>query len=153
VEEALPKLKVMPGEEFELLPRDCWPDSSTSDGAETAKQSRKLIFAAIPSGAWCYFGAEGSVAGKRDAAVALRQAGPNTALCLPIGGFAIRVHKIRDSTPNQKHGKGRLASECQSKSASYAKMQIAVVNWRTSRCQPGIGSRFRTTNGLWEAKD
>jgi len=47
VEEALPKLKLIPGGmNFELL-RDCWPDSSTSKCAETAKLS-EADFRAIP---------------------------------------------------------------------------------------------------------
>ena len=69
------------GMNFELL-RDCWPDSSTSKCAETAKLS-EADFRAIPfTDAWYFGAAMQAFVGKRDAAVRLLQAASEHGLCV-----------------------------------------------------------------------
>jgi eukaryotic-like serine/threonine-protein kinase len=123
VEEALPKLKVIPGgKNFELL-RDCWPDSSTLKCAETAKQS-EADFRAIPfTDAWYFGAAMQAFAGKRDAALRLLQAASERGLCVyPSVDRDPLFNKIRDSTEFKALRQAGI--ECQSKLAPYAKMQI-----------------------------
>jgi len=74
VEEALPRLKLIPGGMGYELIRDCWPDSSTANCAVTAKES-EVSFRTIPfTDAW-YFGAGMlSFVGKEDAAIRLLRA-------------------------------------------------------------------------------
>jgi eukaryotic-like serine/threonine-protein kinase len=123
VEEALPKLKMIPGgKNFELL-RDCWPDSSTPKCAETAKQS-EADFRAIPfTDAWYFGAAMQAFVGKKDAAVRLLRAASAHGLCVyPSVDRDPLFNKIRDSTEFKMVRQAGI--ECQSKLASYAKMQI-----------------------------
>jgi len=123
VGEALPKLKVIPGgKNFELL-RDCWPDSSTSKCAETAKQS-ETDFRAIPfTDAWYFGAAMQAFVGKKDAAVRLLQAASEQGLCVyPSVDRDPLFNKIRDTTEFKAVRQAGI--ECQSKLAPYAKMQI-----------------------------
>jgi len=123
VEEALPKLKLIPGGmNFELL-RDCWPDSSTSKCAETAKLS-EADFRAIPfTDAWYFGAAMQAFVGKRDAAVRLLQAASEHGLCVyPSVDQDPLFDKIRASTEFKAVRQAGI--ECQNKLAPYAKMQI-----------------------------
>ncbi len=123
VEEALPKLKIIPGGmNFELL-RDCWPDSSTAKCAETAKMS-EVDFRAIPfTDAWYFGAAMQAFVGKKDAAVRLLQAASERGLCVyPSVDRDPLFNKIRDSTEFKVIRQAGI--ECQSKLAPYAKMQI-----------------------------
>jgi len=56
IDEALPRLKIVPGGSNYDLIHNCWPDSSTSQCAEVAKRS-EAEFRSIPNGDAWYFGA------------------------------------------------------------------------------------------------
>jgi TolB-like protein/tRNA A-37 threonylcarbamoyl transferase component Bud32 len=123
VEEALPKLKMIPGgKNFELL-RDCWPDSSTSKCVQTAKES-EADFRVIPfTDAWYFGAAMQAFVGKKDAAVRLLRAASEHDLCVfPSVDRDPLFNKIRDST--EFRAVRQAGIDCQKKFAPYAKMQI-----------------------------
>jgi TolB-like protein len=123
VEEALPKLKTIPGgKNFELL-RDCWPDSSTSKCAQTAKES-EADFRVIPfTDAWYFGAAMQAFVGKQDAALRLLWAASAHGLCVsPSVDRDPLFDKIRGSAEFRAVRQAGL--ECQKKFAPYAKMQI-----------------------------
>jgi len=123
VEEALPKLKTIPGgKNFELL-RDCWPDSSTSKCVETAKESES-DFRGIPfTDAWYFGAAMQAFVGKKDAAVRLLRAASGHGLCVyPSVDRDPLFDKIRDSTEFKAVRQAGI--ECQNKFAPDARMQI-----------------------------
>jgi tetratricopeptide (TPR) repeat protein len=123
VEEALPKLKMIPGgKSFELL-RDCWPDSSTLKCAKTTKES-EADFRIIPfTDAWYFGAAMQAFVGKKDAAVRLLRAASEHGLCVyPSVDRDPLFDKIRDSAEFKAVRQAGI--ECQKKFAPYAKMQI-----------------------------
>ena len=123
IEEALPKLKLIPGgKNFELL-RDCWPDSSTSKCAQTAKES-EADFRVIPfTDAWYFGAAMHAFLGKRDAAVRLLWAASEHDLCVfPSVDRDSLFDKIRDS--EEFRAVRQAGMECQKKFVPYARMQI-----------------------------
>jgi len=123
VEEALPKLKMIPGGKgFELL-RDCWPDSSTLKCAKTTKES-EADFRIIPfTDAWYFGAAMQAFVGNKDPAVRLLRAASEHGLCVyPSVDRDPLFDKIRDS-PEFKAVR-QAGIECQKKFAPYAEMQI-----------------------------
>jgi eukaryotic-like serine/threonine-protein kinase len=123
VEEALPKLKMIPGgKNFELL-RDCWPDSSTLKCAEAAKES-EASFRTIPfTDAWYFGAAMQAFVGKKDAAVRLLRAASEHGLCVyPSVDRDPLFDKIRASAEFKVVRQAGI--ECQKKFAPYARMQI-----------------------------
>jgi serine/threonine protein kinase len=123
VEEALAKLKMIPGgKNFELL-RDCWPNSSTSKCDETAKES-EAGFRTIPfNDAWYFGAAMQAFVGKKDAAVRLLRAASEHNLCVyPSVDRDPLFDKIRDSA--EFNSARQAGIECQKKFAPYARMQI-----------------------------
>jgi TolB-like protein/tetratricopeptide (TPR) repeat protein len=123
VEEALPKLKIIPGGKgFELL-RDCWPDSSTLKCAKTSKES-EADFRIIPfTDAWYFGAAMQAFVGNKDPAVRLLRAASEHGLCVypPVDRDPL-FDKIRDSAEFKAVRQAGI--ECQKKFAPYAKMQI-----------------------------
>ncbi len=123
IEEALPRLKMIPGgKTFELL-RDCWPDSSTSKCADAAKES-EASFRTIPfTDAWYFGAAMQAFAGKKDAAVRLLRADSEHDFCVyPSVDRDPLFDKIRDSAEFKAVRQAGI--ECQKKFAPYARMQI-----------------------------
>lgn len=123
VDEALPKLKTIPGgKTFELL-RDCWPNSSTLKCAETAKES-EASFRSIPfTDAWYFGAATQAFVGKKDAAVRLLRAASEHGLCVyPSVDRDPLFDRIRDSAEFKAVRQAGI--ECQKKFAPYARMQI-----------------------------
>jgi len=123
VEEALPKLKMIPGgKSFELL-RDCWPDSSTLKCAKATKES-EADFRNIPfTDAWYFGAAMQAFVGKKDAAVRLLRAASKHDLCVyPSVDRDLLFDKIRDSA--EFKAVRQAGVECQKKFAPYARMQI-----------------------------
>ena len=123
INEALPKLKLIPGgKNYELI-RDCWPDSSTSKCAQTARES-EASFRIIPfTDAWYFGAAIQALVGKKDAAVRLLRAASEHGLCVyPSVDRDPLFDKIRRSTEFQ--GARQTGIECQNKFASYARIQI-----------------------------
>jgi len=123
VEEALPKLKMIPGgKNFELL-RDCWPDSSTSKCAETAKES-EADFRVIPfTDAWYFGAAMHAFVGKKDGAVRLLWAASEHDLCIsPSVDRDPLFKKIRGSA--EFKAVRRAGIECQRRFAPYTQIQI-----------------------------
>jgi tetratricopeptide (TPR) repeat protein len=123
VEEALPKLKMIPGgKSFELL-HDCWPDSSTLKCAKTTKES-EADFRIIPfTDAWYFGAAMQAFVGKKDAAVRLLRAASEHGLCVyPSVDRDPLFDKIRDSAEFKAVRQAGI--ECQKKFAPYARMQI-----------------------------
>ena len=123
VEEALPKLKMIPGgKNFELL-RDCWPDPSISKCVQTARES-EADFRVIPfTDAWYFGAAMQAFLGKKDAALRLLRAASEHDLCIfPSVDRDPLFDKIRDSSEFKAVRKAGM--ECQKKFVPYARMQI-----------------------------
>jgi len=123
INEALPKLKLIPGgKNYELI-RDCWPNSSTSKCAETARES-EASFRIIPfTDAWYFGAAIQAFVGKKDAAVRLLRAASEHGLCVyPSVDLDPLFDKIRRSTEFQRARQTGI--ECQNKFAPYTRIQI-----------------------------
>jgi TolB-like protein/tRNA A-37 threonylcarbamoyl transferase component Bud32 len=123
IEEALPKLKMIPGgKNYELI-RDCWPDSSTSKCAATAKESEDSFRNTAFSDAWYFGAAMQAFVGKKDGAVRLLRIASEHGLCVyPSVDRDPLFDKIRDSAEFKAVRQGGI--ECQKKFAPYARMQI-----------------------------
>jgi len=123
VEEAMPKLKVIPGGlSYELI-RDCWPDSSTARCATTAKQS-EASFRTIPfSDAW-YFGAGLlSFVDKKESAMRLLKAATEHSLCVYPSVDSDRLFdKVRNSA--EFRAARQEGIDCKKKFAPYSRIQI-----------------------------
>jgi hypothetical protein len=123
IEEALPKLKMIPGgKNYELI-RDCWPDSSTSKCAATAKESEDSFRNTAFSDAWYFGAAMQAFVGKKDGAVRLLRIASEHGLCVyPSVDRDPLFDKIRDSAEFKAVRQAGI--ECQKKFAPYARMQI-----------------------------
>jgi serine/threonine protein kinase/tetratricopeptide (TPR) repeat protein len=123
VEEALPKLKMIPGgKNYELI-RDCWPDSSTSKCAETAKESEASFRSITFTDAWYFGAAMQAFVGKKDGAVRLLRAASEHGLCVyPSVDRDPLFDKIRDSVEFKRVRQEGI--KCQVKFAPYARLQI-----------------------------
>jgi eukaryotic-like serine/threonine-protein kinase len=123
VEEALPKLKLIPGGKGYELIRDCWSNSSAAKCAGTAKES-EASFRTIPfTDAWYFGAAMLSFVGKEDSAIRLLRAASEHGLCVyPFLDYDPLFNKIRQS--EQFKGVRQAGIECQKKFAPYARMQI-----------------------------
>ena len=123
VEEALPKLKMIPGgKNFELL-RDCWPDPSIPKCVQTARES-EADFRVIPfTDAWYFGAAMQAFLGKKDAALRLLWAASEHDLCIfPSVDRDPLFDKIRDSSEFKAVRKAGM--ECQKKFVPYARTRI-----------------------------
>ena len=123
VEEAKPRLRMIPGgKNFELL-RDCWPDSSTLKCAETAKESEASFRGISFTDAWYFGAAMQAFVGKKDAAVRLLRAASEHSLCVyPSVDRDPLFDKIRDFA--EFKAVRQTGIECQKKFTPYARMQI-----------------------------
>jgi len=123
VEEAKPRLRMIPGgKNFELL-RDCWPDSSTLNCAETAKESEASFRGISFTDAWYFGAAMQAFVGKKDAAVRLLRVASEHSLCVyPSVDRDPLFDKIRDLADFK--AVRQTGIECQKKFAPYARMQI-----------------------------
>ena len=123
VEEAMPRLKMIPGgKNFELI-RDCWPDSSTLKCAETAKESEASFRGITFTDAWYFGAAMQAFVGKKDAAVRLLRAASEHSLCVyPSVDRDPLFDKIRDSA--EFKAVRQTGIECQKKFVPYARIQI-----------------------------
>ncbi len=123
VEEAMPRLKMIPGgKNFELI-RDCWPDSSTLKCAETAKESEASFRSISFTDAWYFGAAMQAFVGKKDAAVRLLRAASEHSLCVyPSVDRDPLFDKIRDSA--EFKAVRQTGIECQKKFVPYARIQI-----------------------------
>ncbi len=123
VEEAMPRLKMIPGgKNFELI-RDCWPDSSTLKCAETAKESEASFRGISFTDAWYFGAAMQAFVGKKDAAVRLLRAASEHSLCVyPSVDRDPLFDKIRDSA--EFKAVRQTGIECQKKFVPYARIQI-----------------------------
>ncbi len=123
VEEAKPRLRMIPGgKNFELL-RDCWPDSSTLKCAETAKESEASFRGISFTDAWYFGAAMQAFVGKKDAAVRLLRAASEHSLCVyPSVDRDPLFDKIRDSA--EFKAVRQTGIECQKKFVPYARIQI-----------------------------
>ena len=123
VDEALPKLKMIPGGKTYELIRDCWPDSSTLKCAETAKESEASFRSIAFTDAWYFGAAMQAFVGKKDAAVRLLRAASEHDLCIyPSVDRDPAFDKIRDSA--EFKAVRQTGIECQKKFAPYAGMQV-----------------------------
>jgi tetratricopeptide (TPR) repeat protein len=123
VEEALPKLKTIPGgKNYELI-RDCWPDSSTLKCVETAKESEASFRSITFTDAWYFGAAIQAFVGKKDAAIRLLRAASEHGLCVyPSVDRDPLFDKIRGSV--EFKAARQVGIECQKKFAPYARIQI-----------------------------
>jgi hypothetical protein len=123
VEEALPKLKLVPnGMQHELI-QDCWPDSSTKKCAITARQSEASFRAITFSDAWYFGAALQAFLDKKDSAIRLLQLATDHDLCIYPSVDSDRLFDtIRNSDEFQAVRRGGIA--CQKKFASHTHMQI-----------------------------
>jgi len=123
VEEALPKLKMIPGGKGYELIRDCWPDSSTAKCAETAKESEASFRSLTFTDAWYFGAAMQAFAGKKDAAIRLLRAASERDLCIyPSVDRDPLFDKVRNSTEFKAVRQSGI--DCQRKFARYARIQI-----------------------------
>jgi serine/threonine protein kinase/tetratricopeptide (TPR) repeat protein len=123
VEEAMPRLKLLPGgKNFELI-RDCWPDSSTLKCAETAKESEASFRSISFTDAWYFGAAMQAFVGKKDAAVRLLRAASEHSLCVyPSVDRDPLFDKIRDSA--EFKAVRQTGIECQKKFVPNTRIQI-----------------------------
>lgn len=123
VEEALPKLKMIPGGKSYELIRDCWPDSSTPKCAEAARESEASFRSLSFTDAWYYGAGMQAFVGKKDAAIRLLRAASERDLCIyPSVDRDPLFEKIR-SSPEFKAVR-QAGIDCQKKFAPYARIQI-----------------------------
>ena len=123
VEEALPKLKMIPGGKSYELIRDCWPDSTTSKCAEASKQSEASFQMLTFTDAWYFGAAEQAFVGKKDAAVRLLRAASEHDLCIYP---SVDHDPLFDNIRNSREFKAvrQAGIDCQKKFAPYARIQI-----------------------------
>lgn len=123
VEEALPKLKMIPGGRSYELIRDCWPDTSTLKCAEAARESEASFRSLSFTDAWYFGAAMQAFIGKKDAAIRLLRAASEHDLCIyPSVDRDPLFNKIRNST--EFKAVRETGIDCQKKFAPYARMQI-----------------------------
>ena len=123
VEDALPKLRTVPGGMQRELIRDCWPDSSTEKCATTARQSEASFRAITFTDAWYFGAAIQAFFNRKDSAIRLLQAATDNNFCIyPYVDFDPLFDKIRDSAEFKVVRQAGVA--CQKKFAPYAEMQI-----------------------------
>jgi non-specific serine/threonine protein kinase len=123
VEEALPKLKTIPGGMQRELLRDCWPDSSTEKCATTARQSEASFRRITFTDAWYFGAALQAFLNKKDGAIRLLQAATDHNLCVyPVVDSDPLFDKIRDSAEFKAVRQAGI--ECQRKFSPYAEIEI-----------------------------
>ena len=123
IDEALPRLKIVPGGSNYDLIHSCWPDSSTSRCAEVAKRS-EAEFRSIPNADAWYFGAAlFAFLGKKDTAIRFLQADSEHNFCVyPAVDREVLFDRIRQSAEFRAARQDGI--ECQKKFAPYARIQI-----------------------------
>jgi serine/threonine protein kinase/tetratricopeptide (TPR) repeat protein len=123
IDEALPRLKIVPGGSNYDLVHNCWPDSSTSRCAEVAKRS-EAEFRSIPNADAWYFGAAlFAFLGKNDAAIRFLQADSDHNFCVyPAVDREVLFDRIRQSA--EFKAARQQGIECQRKFAPYTRIQI-----------------------------
>jgi serine/threonine protein kinase/tetratricopeptide (TPR) repeat protein len=123
VEESLPNLRIVPGGmDYELI-RDCRPDASASQCAESAKQA-EAAFTNIPNADAWYFGAAlFAFVGKKDVALRFLEADAKHNFCVyPSVDRDVLFDRIRQSAEFKAAREKGI--ECQKKFAPYARIQI-----------------------------
>jgi tetratricopeptide (TPR) repeat protein len=123
VEEALPKLKTVPGGMQRELLRDCWPNSSTEKCAITARQSEASFRAITFSDAWYFGAALQAFFNKKDSAIRLLQAATDHNLCVyPFVDSDPLFDKIRESAEFKAVRQAGI--DCQERFAPYTAIKI-----------------------------
>ncbi len=122
VQEALPRLQVVPAGKLYELVRDCWPDSSTAKCAAAVKES-DASFQSIPdANAWYFGAATFAFLGKDEPAIRLLNAANDKNFCIyPSVDRDPLFDKIR-SLESFKAARQK-GIECQAKFAPQTKLQ------------------------------
>jgi len=124
VQEALPKLKILPTEpnNYDLV-RDCLADSSAAKCMDTAKRSEANFLSLPDPDAWYFGAALFAFLGRNDAAMRLLDADAKHSFCFyPAVDHDALFDKTRQSTEFQAARHAGI--ECQKKFVSYANIQI-----------------------------
>jgi serine/threonine protein kinase/tetratricopeptide (TPR) repeat protein len=123
INEALPRLKIVPGGSNYDLIHNCRTDSSTSRCGDVAKRS-EAEFRSIPNADAWYFGAAlFAFVGKKDAAIRFLRADSEHNFCVyPAVDREVLFDRIRPSAEFKAARKEGI--DCQRKFAPYARIQI-----------------------------
>jgi serine/threonine protein kinase/tetratricopeptide (TPR) repeat protein len=123
VEEALPKLKIVPtGSNYDLV-RNCLYDSSAPKCGDTAKRAEDSFISLPDPDAWYFGAALFSFLDRKDASMRLLDADAKHSFCVyPAVDHDPLFDKIRNSVEFQ--AARQVGIECQKKFASFAKIQI-----------------------------
>jgi len=123
VEEALPKLKMIPGGKSYELIRDCWPDSSAPKCAEAAMESETSFRSLTFTDAWYFGAAMQAFVGKKEGAIRLLRAASEYDFCIyPSVDRDPLFEKIRSSAEFKSVRQAGI--DCQKRFAPYARIQI-----------------------------
>jgi len=123
VEEALPKLKILPaGSNYEVV-RNCWPNSATPACAGIIAQSEAEFHQLPDPDAWYFGAALFAWLDKKDAALRLLEADANRNFCVyPAVDHDHMFDKIRNSPEFQAARQTAIA--CQQRYAHYANFKF-----------------------------
>jgi TolB-like protein len=123
VEEALPKLKILPaGSNYEVV-RTCWPNSSTPECAAIVAQSEAEFMHLPDPDAWYFGAALFAWLGQKDAAIHLFEADSQRNFCVyPAVDHDHMFDKIRQSPEFQAARQAGIA--CKQRFARYAQIKF-----------------------------
>jgi serine/threonine protein kinase/tetratricopeptide (TPR) repeat protein len=123
VEEALPKLKILPaGSNYEVV-RNCWPNSSTQACQRIVAQSESEFLRLPDPDAWYFGAALFAWLDKKDAALRLLDADAKRNFCVyPAVDHDPMFDKIRKSSEFQAAREGGIG--CKERFAAYSRVQI-----------------------------
>jgi serine/threonine protein kinase/tetratricopeptide (TPR) repeat protein len=123
IEEALPKLKILPaGSNYEVV-SECWPDSSTSKCLALVSRSESEFLRLPDPDAWYFGAALFASLGKKDSAIRLLDADAKLNFCVyPAVDHDPMFDKIRQS-PEFKAAR-QVGIDCQRRFAPYSQIQI-----------------------------
>jgi len=123
VEQALPKLKILPaGSNYEVV-RTCWPNSSTPGCDRTIAQSLSQFLQLPDPDAWYFGAALFAWLDKKEAALHLLEADAKRNFCVyPAVDHDPMFDKIRQSPEFQSVRQSAIA--CQQRFVTYSRLQI-----------------------------
>jgi len=123
VQEALPKLKILPaGSNYDVV-RECWADSSTPKCVALIAQSESEFLRLPDPDAWYFGAALFASLGKKEAAIRLLTADAKVNFCVyPAVDHDPMFDKIRESPEFKAARQGAI--ECLQRFAPYSKIQI-----------------------------
>jgi eukaryotic-like serine/threonine-protein kinase len=123
VEEALPRLKLLPGGSSYDLIRDCWHDASTPECTAAAKRSEAESRSLPDTDAWYFVAAMFAFVRKEDAAIRLLRAASEHSHCVyPSVDSDPLFDKMRQS--KEFKAARQAGIDCQKKFAPYTRIQI-----------------------------